>query len=72
MDMHYILFLGIFGLPVVAGVGMLVARVWDTFAPEDAVLSGRIPEDDLYGTGSHASDLADAFFADPVDQNPKQ
>ena len=70
--MHYALFLGIFGLPVVAGVGMVLARVLNVFAPEEPRGPGCIPKDDLQGTDSHVSDLVDAFFAAPLDQYPKK
>lgn len=70
--MHYILFVGIFGLPVVAGVGMLVARVLDTFAPEKSPVPGCLPQDDLDDTESHVRDLVETFFTTPVEQTPKR
>ncbi len=70
--MHYVLFLGIFGLPVVAAVGMVVARVLNAFAPEEPQGPGCTPEDDLHGTESHMGALVDRFFATPREQNPKQ
>ena len=70
--MHYVIFLGIFGMPFVAGVCMLAARVLDAFAPEEPPLSGRIPQDDLQGMESHLNDLVDTFFAAPLEQNPKK
>ena len=70
--MHYALFLGIFGLPVVAGVGMVLARALNVFAPEETRVPGCVPKDDFQGTDSHVSDLVDAFFDLPLEQNPKQ
>jgi hypothetical protein len=70
--MHYVLFVGIFGLPVVAGVGILVARVLDAFASEEPPGPDCIPESDPHDTESHVSDLVDTFFTAPVLQNPKQ
>lgn len=65
--MHYVLLLGILGLPDVAGVGMLVARVLDIFAPDELPMTGCIPKDDLHGTESHMSELVDTFFTAPVE-----
>jgi hypothetical protein len=68
--MHYVLFVGIFGLPVVACVGMLVTRVLDTFASETP------PEPDPIGAGgvdemeSRVTALVDTFAAAPVEQHP--
>jgi hypothetical protein len=70
--MHYIFFLGIFGMPVVLGVGMLVAKVWDAFAPEDWPARGNLPADELHDMESHVNALVDTFFSPPVDQNPTQ
>jgi hypothetical protein len=70
--MHYVLFVGIFGLPAVVCAGMLVARVLDTFAPD------RPPESDCIGDSPRpeidfrVSDLADTVITAPVEQNPKQ
>jgi hypothetical protein len=70
--MHYVIFLGIFGLPFVAGVGMIAARVLDAFAQEETPLPDRIPLDDLQARESHVSDLVNTFFAPPFEQNPKK
>jgi len=70
--MHYVIFLGIFGLPFVAGVGMLAAGMLDAFAPEEPPLPSSIPKDDLQGMESHLSDLVDTFFASPLEQNPRK
>jgi len=69
--MHYVLFVGIFGLPVVVCVGMLVARVLDTFASDDPPEPGRIGNSRLGEIESRVSDLADTFITAPVEQNPK-
>lgn len=68
--MHYVIFLGIFGLPFVAAVGMVVTKVLTTFAPQEPPAPRGIPKDDLQGSDSHVSDLVDAFFAAPLEQNP--
>jgi hypothetical protein len=70
--MHYVPFLGIFGLPVVAGVSMLVARALTAFTPAEPRGPGCLPKDDFQGTESHVSDLVNAFFAVSLEQNPKQ
>jgi hypothetical protein len=70
--MHYVIFLGIFGLPFVAGVGMIAARVLDAFAPEEPPKPGRVPQDDLQATESHVSELVDTFFAPPIEQKSKK
>jgi hypothetical protein len=70
--MHYALFLGIFGLPVVAGVAMVIARAFSAFAPEDPRGPGGRSPDDLHGTESHVNDLVETFFAAPVVRNSKQ
>ena len=60
--MHYVLFAGIFGLPVVACVGMLVAKVLDTFGPEEAPKAGPIGKSHPCEMESCGTDLADTFF----------
>ena len=70
--MHYTLFLGIFGLPVVAAVGMVVARVLNVFAPAEPRVPGCVPKDDLQCMEAHVRDLVDAFFAAPLEQNLRQ
>jgi len=68
--MHYVLFAGIFGLPVVACVGMLVARVLDTFGPDEPPKSGPTGKSDLCEIESCENDLADTFFNAPVKETP--
>jgi len=70
--MHYILFVGIFGLPVVVCAGMLVARVLDTFAPDRSPEPDRIGNSPLPEIDFRVSDLADTFITAPVEQNSKQ
>jgi hypothetical protein len=71
-DMHYVLFAGIFGLPVVACVGMLVARVLDTFASDEAPTPGPIGKSHLCEIESCVSDLADTFGPVSAEQNPRR
>jgi hypothetical protein len=66
--MQYVLFVGIFGLPILVCVGMLATRVLDRFAPDDPPAPerfGAIPPDD---PGSRERELADTFFSAPVEQ----
>lgn len=65
--MHYVLFVGIFGLPVVVGVGMLAATVLDRFAPEEPPASGIRDTSHLPDAGSRERELADSFFAAAVE-----
>jgi hypothetical protein len=70
--MHYVIFGGIFALPFVVCAGMLVARVLDTFAPDEPPKSGRIGKRGLHESDSRESDLADTFFNTPAEQTLSQ
>jgi hypothetical protein len=67
--MHYVLFVGIFGLPVLACVGMLVTRVLDTFAPETPLEPDRVVTSGVDEMESGRTDLADTFITAPVEEN---
>ena len=69
--MHFVLFLGIFGLPVVACVGMLIARALDSFLPEAPPARGRTVADRADETESRVNDLVDRFISAPVEQTPQ-
>ena len=70
--MHYLLFFGIFGLPVVVCVGMFITRLLDNVATEKRFASGRTGASGLRESEFHMSDLADTFIAAPIEQDPKQ
>jgi hypothetical protein len=69
--MHYVIFFGIFALPVVVCVGMLITRLLDTAASDKLLASGHI------GPSASESefrmrDLADTFVPLPVEPDTKQ
>jgi hypothetical protein len=66
--MQYILFVGIFGLPIVACVGILAARVLDAFAPDEPPAPGLLSTNHFHEIGSRENELADTFFSAPVEQ----
>ncbi|OGB94432.1 MAG: hypothetical protein A2Z31_10525 [candidate division NC10 bacterium RBG_16_65_8] len=70
--MQYILFVGIFGLPILVCVGMLAARILDGCAPDEVPEPGVLGNSRLPEIGSRESDLADTFFTAPVEQTPPQ
>ncbi len=68
--MHYVIFFGIFGLPVVVCAGMLITRLLDSAATDRRLASGTT------GTtaGDHdfrMRDLADTFVPVPVEPDTK-
>jgi hypothetical protein len=68
--MHYVIFFGIFGLPVVVCVGMLITRWLDTAATDKLLASGHIGP----RAGEHEfrmRDLADTFVPVPVEPDTK-
>jgi hypothetical protein len=69
--MHYVLFVGIFGLPVVVCAGMLVARVLDTFAADEPPEPDRIGNSRLGEIESRVSDLADTSNTAPHRTEPQ-
>ena len=70
--MHYLLFFGIFGLPVVVCVGMFITRLLDNVSTEKRFASGRTGASGLRESEFRMSDLADTFIPAPVEQDPKQ
>ena len=69
--MHYVIVAGIFGLPFVVCVGLLVAKVLDTFGPEETPVSRRLDTSHVHGSESRVNDLVDAFLTAPVEPHPK-
>lgn len=68
--MHYVIFFGIFGLPVVVGAGMLVTRLWDSTATDRHLASGRIGPT-VSESEFRMSDLADTFVPVAVEPDIK-
>lgn len=68
--MQYVLFVGIFGLPILVCVGMLAVKVMDRFAPDQSPAPGRPGTSPLDDVGARESELADTFFSAPVEQTP--
>ena len=69
--MHYLLFFGIFGLPVVVCAGMFITRLLDTAATDKLLASGHIGPRATEGE-FRMSDLADTFVPVPVESDAKQ
>ncbi len=70
--MHYILFVGIFGIPIVACVGMLATKFMDTFTPERTPEPDHLDKSRLQAIESRVNDLVDTFVTTPVEPSPKQ
>ena len=70
--MHYLLFFGIFGLPVVVCVGMFITRLLDNVSTEKRSASGHTGASGLRESEFRMSDLGDTFIPAPVEQDPKQ
>jgi hypothetical protein len=70
--MHYLIFFGIFGLPVVVCAGMFITRMLDNVATERQLASGRIGKSGPRESEFRMSDLADTFIPAPIDEDPKQ
>jgi hypothetical protein len=70
--MHYLIFFGIFGLPVVACAGMLITRLLDNAAAEKRVGSGPAMTGGLQESEFRMSDLADTFVPAPVEHDPRR
>lgn len=64
--MQYVLFGGIFGLPVAVCVGLLALKVLDTFASDNFPAPDRNDKSRLHEIESRENDLVDSFFAAPV------
>ena len=70
--MHYVLFGGIFGLPVAVCVGLLALKLRDTFVSDDLPAPDRTDTDRLPEIESREDALVDSFFHTPVKQSPPQ
>jgi hypothetical protein len=70
--MHYVLFGGIFGLPVAVCVSLLALKVLDTFASGDLPAPDRNDTDGLHEIESRDNALVESFFHAPVKQTPPQ
>ena len=70
--MQYVLFVGIFALPILVCVGMLAVRVLDRFAPDRPPDPRLMGDSHLHAIGSRESDLVDTFFTAPVEQTPRR
>lgn len=70
--MHYLIFFGIFGLPIVACAGMLITRLLDNAAAEKRVESGLAVTGGLRESEFRMSDLADTFISAPIEHDPKR
>ena len=60
--MQYVLFGGIFGLPLLVCVSLVVLKVLDTFAPDDLPAPVRIDHARLQEIESRESELVESFF----------
>lgn len=70
--MHYLLFFGIFGLPVVVCAGMFVSRFLDNFSSGEARRSGVNGTSGLPESDAHVSTLVETFFAGHIEQDQKK
>jgi hypothetical protein len=66
--MHYLIFFGIFGLPVVACAGMFITRLLDNAATDKRLASGRNGPSGPRESEFRMSDLADTFVPVPIDK----
>lgn len=67
--MHYLIFFGIFGLPVVACAGMFITRLLDNAATDKLLASSRNGKGGPCETEFRMSDLADTFVPVPIDKD---
>jgi hypothetical protein len=65
-DMQYVLFGGIFGLPVAVCLGLFALKVLDTFASDDLPAPARNDAGRLHEIESQEDALVDSFFNPPV------
>lgn len=70
--MHYVIFFGIFGLPVVVCVGMLITRLLDTAATDKLLASGHTGTSGSREGEFRMTDLADTFVPVPIEPDSKQ
>lgn len=69
--MHYVIFFGIFGLPVVVCVGMLVMRLLDTAATDRLLATSHVGAGGPQEGEFRMSDLADTFVPAPIEPDSK-
>ena len=70
--MQYVLFGGIFGLPIAVCLSIFIMRFLDTFQREEAPAKGRIAEGRLHEFDSRESELVESFFRAPVEKHLPQ
>ena len=70
--MHYLLFFGIFGLPVVVCVGMFITKLLDSVATDKLLEPGHTGTSGLRESEFRMSDLADTFIPAPLEKDSKQ
>jgi hypothetical protein len=70
--MHYVIFFGIFGLPVVVCAGMLITRLLDTAATDKLLASGHNSASGSRESEFRMRDLADTFVPVPIEPDSKQ
>ena len=70
--MQYVLFGGIFGLPIVVCLSIFIMKVLDTFHREEAPAKGRIHDGRLHEFDSRESELVESFFHPPVEKRLSQ
>lgn len=68
--MQYVLFLGIFGLPIAVCVGLLATRILDAFASDELPARGPLDASQLDETESRERELVETFFSSPAGQAP--
>lgn len=69
--MGYVIFFGIFGLPVVVCAGILITRLLDTVAADKPLASGRVGTYESGESEFRMRDLADTFVPVPVEPDTK-
>jgi hypothetical protein len=65
--MHYIIFLGIFCLPVIACAEIIATKVWDTFITEKSPTLGPTGASHSAEMDNRASDVIEGFIAAPLE-----
>jgi hypothetical protein len=67
--MQYVLFGGIFCLPIVVCLSLFLMKALDRFRREEAPATGRIHDGRLHEFDSRESDLVESFFHTPAEKN---
>jgi len=70
--MEYVLFGGIFGLPVAVCVSLLALKVLDTITSDDLQAPDRNDKDGLHEIESRDNALVESFFQASVEHTPRQ